>query len=238
MVTEKFKNMALSFAGCDGGNLQSEVWFCGMEWGGTQNNDEKIASDFDAQPEPTSWQDKDFKGSWSAQYNQKICWFLHYFYDLYWEKMSYQQFVETYKIMYRKPDGCGFKMNMFPIRFKGRKDVKWDELLGKATGFDSFHAYREWCVTHRGEFFREQMRKNQPKLVMCTGIEEKENCFRFFAGESNYQTLDCGRFTLFYAMHGNTLVCVSPFWGGKNGINSYEKMEVLVRKVQDLLRKS
>ena len=86
--------------------------------------------------------------------------------------MSYQQFVETYKIMYRKPDGCGFKMNMFPIRFKGRKDVKWDELLGKATGFDSFHAYREWCVTHRGEFFREQMRKNQPKLVMCTGVEE------------------------------------------------------------------
>ncbi|KYK83499.1 hypothetical protein SA3033_07150 [Aggregatibacter actinomycetemcomitans serotype d str. SA3033] len=31
MITDKFKDTALSFAGCDGGNLKSDVWFCGLE---------------------------------------------------------------------------------------------------------------------------------------------------------------------------------------------------------------
>ncbi|TYA50756.1 hypothetical protein FXB78_07520 [Aggregatibacter actinomycetemcomitans] len=38
MITDKFKDTALSFAGCDGGNLKSDVWFCGLEWGGEQKN--------------------------------------------------------------------------------------------------------------------------------------------------------------------------------------------------------
>ena len=33
MVTEEFKKIAVSFAGGDGGNPKSEVWFCGLEWG-------------------------------------------------------------------------------------------------------------------------------------------------------------------------------------------------------------
>lgn len=233
MVTERFKEMALSFAGCDGGNLQSEVWFCGMEWGGSQDNAEKVASEFDAQSYPSSWQDKSFESSWNAQYNQKICWFLHYFYDLYWERMSYQKFIETYKIMYRNSDGCGFKMNMFPIRFKGRKDVTWDG-LSEATGFDSFHAYCEWCVIHRGAFFRKLIDEHKPKLVVCTGIEEKENFFHFFTGKASFDAVDdCKDFSLFYARYGNTLICVSPFFG--RPINSYAKMEELVEKIKNRL---
>ena len=33
MVTEDFKKVAVSFAGGDGGNPNSDVWFCGLEWG-------------------------------------------------------------------------------------------------------------------------------------------------------------------------------------------------------------
>lgn len=33
MVTDEFRKIAVSFAGGDGGNPKSEVWFCGLEWG-------------------------------------------------------------------------------------------------------------------------------------------------------------------------------------------------------------
>lgn len=235
MVTEKFKEMALSFAGCDGGNLQSEVWFCGMEWGGAQDDAEKIAAEFDAQLKPSSWQDESFEGSWDAQYNQKVCWFLHYFHGLPWEGMSYRNFVETYKIMYREPNGYGFKMNMLPIRFKSRNDIDWEKDLVEATGFTSFDACREWCVKHRSAFFRQLIDEHQPKLVLCTGVMEKANFFRFFTGKENFDVIECNGFSLFHTWHGDTLICVAPFFGGPNGINSYAKMENLVGAVKGLL---
>lgn len=235
MVTEKFKEMALSFAGCDGGNLQSEVWFCGMEWGGSQDNAEKVASEFDAQLKPSSWQDEAFKGSWDAQYNQKVCWFLHYFYELPWEGMSYKNFVESYKIMYGDSDGYGFKMNMLPIRFKSRQSIDWEKELVEVTGFTSFDAYREWCVEHRSTFFKRLIAENQPKVVLCTGVMEKENFFRFFTGKEDFDAIECDGFSLFHTWLGDTLICVTPFFGGAKGINSYSKMESLVRAVKGLL---
>ena len=32
-LNEKFKQFACSHYGCDGGNLDSSVWVCGLEWG-------------------------------------------------------------------------------------------------------------------------------------------------------------------------------------------------------------
>lgn len=34
MIKENFNEMALSHYGCDGGNLSSPIWACGLEWGG------------------------------------------------------------------------------------------------------------------------------------------------------------------------------------------------------------
>jgi len=32
-LVENFKEWACSFSGCDGGDLKSPVWLCGIEWG-------------------------------------------------------------------------------------------------------------------------------------------------------------------------------------------------------------
>lgn len=32
-LVENFKEWACSFSGCDGGDLESSVWLCGIEWG-------------------------------------------------------------------------------------------------------------------------------------------------------------------------------------------------------------
>ena len=75
MVTEEFKKIAVSFAGGDGGNPKSEVWFCGLEWGiGDESSPDDFYEKFSLSPKliPHSWVEDDFDGSWTTQYNRKI----------------------------------------------------------------------------------------------------------------------------------------------------------------------
>ena len=113
MVTEDFKKVAVSFAGGDGGNPNSDVWFCGLEWGiGDEASPDDFYKKFSLSPKliPHSWLEDDFDGSWTTQYNQKLCWFLWYYYNLDWKSgESYEYFVSTYNVLY--PQGIGFKLN-------------------------------------------------------------------------------------------------------------------------------
>lgn len=150
--TSRFVDMALSFAGGDGGNLDSEVWFCGFEWGNSHGIDieKTIDTEFQPIPEPTSQAHEDFEGSWNTNYNRKICLFLKYFYAIDWEGMSYDEFVANHQILY--PDGLGFKLNLLPVRFRNRESLAWARQIEAASGFETFDDYRSWCVTHRGAF--------------------------------------------------------------------------------------
>ena len=88
MVTDEFRKIAVSFAGGDGGNPKSEVWFCGLEWGiGDESSPDDFYEKFSLSPKliPHSWVEDDFDGSWTTQYNRKICWFLWYYYNLDWK---------------------------------------------------------------------------------------------------------------------------------------------------------
>lgn len=236
MVTKKFEEMALSFAGCDGGNLGSEIWFCGLEWGDTLNRDSahKIQHEFLPQHVSTSWADKDFEGSWTAGYNQKLCWFLEYFYGINRTGSLDQAYIAEQKLFY--PDGRGFKLNMLPIRFSGRDSIDWDDALTDATGFASFDEYRRWCIEHRGKFFQSLMNKYKPRVIVCTGKRDRDFFFEFFTNETCYEECACEDFSIYWRWHGDTLICVSPFFGGSQGINSYHKMEQLVTAVRKLLQ--
>jgi len=140
MVTEDFKKVAVSFAGGDGGNPNSDVWFCGLEWGiGDESSSDDFYEKFSLSPKliPHSWVEDDFDGSWTAQYNRKICWFLWYYYNLEWKNgESAEHFVKKYDVLY--PQGIGFKLNMLPINFKNRSSIKWNEQFIKLTGFETF----------------------------------------------------------------------------------------------------
>ena len=237
MSNPKFSEMALSFAGGDGGNLQSEVWFCGYEWGNLAKTDmaETIEHDFVAQPQPTSWQDEDFDGSWNTNYNRKICWFLEYFYQLDGYNKSYDAFVEEFKILHS--NGLGFKLNLLPVRFHDRGSVEWSDNIQTASGFASFADYRVWCVIHRGKFFRDAIRQYQPKLLICTGVGERDNFFRAFTDGGEPERIQLTDFAISVARIDQTQVCVTPFFGGPSGINSHEKMEQLVGSTKALLQR-
>ena len=236
MPNPKFVDMALSFAGCDGGNPRSAVWFCGYEWGNLAKTDmaDTIEHEFVALPQPTSWQDEDFEGSWDTNYNRKICWFLEYFYELEGSNKSYKAFVEEFKILY--PNGLGFKLNLLPVRFRDRASVDWSENLKASSGFESFDEYREWCFIHRGKFFRNAIQQYKPKLLICTGIGERDNFFRAFTDGDKPETTQLPGFVISMARFHQTLVCVTPFFGSPSGINSYEKMKQLVSHTKALLQ--
>lgn len=233
--TSRFVDMALSFAGGDGGNLDSEVWFCGFEWGNSHGIDieKTIDTEFQPIPEPTSWAHEDFEGSWNTNYNRKICLFLKYFYAIDWEGMSYDEFVANHQILY--PDGLGFKLNLLPVRFRNRESLAWAKAIEAASGFETFDDYRSWCVTHRGAFFRALLSKHKPKVLVCTGVGERENFLRAFADGGPRQTVQLADFSLTVAKFADTLICVTPFFGSPAGINSYQKMEQLVSKIKLLL---
>lgn len=235
MPSPKFVDMALSFAGGDGGNPQSTVWFCGYEWGNLAKTDmtSTIEHEFVALPQPTSWQDENFEGSWNTNYNRKICWFLEYFYELTGANKSYKAFVEEFKILY--PSGLGFKINLLPIRFRDRASVHWSDDIKAESGFESFAEYREWCVVHRGQFFRNAIRQYQPKLLICTGVGERDNFFRAFTDGGEPERIKLSDFSISATRFDQTLVCVTPFFGGPSGINSYEKMKQLVSQIKAML---
>ncbi len=236
MVTEKFKEMALSFAGCDGGNPRSEIWFCGLEWGDTlkRDNAHKIQHEFAPQRVPTSWADEDFEDSWVAGYNQKLCWFLEYFYGIQRDGRLNQAYITEQQMF--QPNGRGFKLNMLPVRFGNRGSIVWDEEIIAATGFASFDEYRRWCVEHRGKFFQSLMAEHKPRVIVCTGKDDRNFFFEFFTNEACYEEYVCEDFSFLWCWHGDTLVCVSPFFGWRNfSINSEPKMEQLVKAIRQLL---
>ena len=238
MVTDEFRKIAVSFAGGDGGNPKSEVWFCGLEWGiGDESSPDDFYEKFSLSPKliPHSWVEDDFDGSWTTQYNRKICWFLWYYYNLDWKNgESAEHFVKKYDVLY--PQGIGFKLNMLPINFKNRSSIKWNDQFIKMTGFETFNEYREWCVENRGAFYRQLIDECHPKVIICTGVTEKDNFFKFFTGEAVYETKALKGFNIFYRKYNNTLICVCPFFGGPSGINSYDKMEALVESVKELCK--
>ena len=99
----------MSFAGGDGGNPNRSMvlW---IRWGiGDENSPDDFYEKFSLTPKliPHSWVEDDFDGSWTTQYNRKICWFLWYYYNLDWKNgESTDHFVRTYNVLY--PQGIGF----------------------------------------------------------------------------------------------------------------------------------
>ncbi|WP_345848455.1 hypothetical protein [Shewanella algae] len=226
-VTQKFKNMALSFYGCDGGNLNSTVWTCGLEWGGGYENNEIPESELKAL-KLWSW-DTDGEtvaGCLRHQYNQKLAWFFSYLYG--WNVDDYKN--ESIKNKLFCSEGTGFKMNAFPISFKNRDSVSWSQKIKEQTGIDSFQVYKEWCIENRGKHFHNLIQKHNPQIVLCTGISSSNEFFRFF--KCDISTIaHHNEFHSGLTNDGKTLIFVVPFFGGRNGINSYSKMESLVSKI-------
>lgn len=233
-VSKNFSEAAQSLYGCDGGNLNSSVWICGLEWGGQAKHDLSEVIKVDA---PIGWDSDDETIADCLQsegmgYNQKIAWLFSYLFN--WDISDYVTEAEKYRLMCHQ--GVGFKMNMFPLSFENRNNINWTEAHKSYSNLNGFDEYKRWTIENRGKYFQNLVLKHNPKLIVCTGITSDSEFMAFFdcdAPEQHRIYNDQMRLCLGKINNGKTMILVVPFFGGPSGINSYKKMEALSNFIRD-----
>lgn len=250
-----FQELALSFYGSDGGNLDSEIWFCGLEWGGSlafnaDTEEEMIAPTAEeggylvTTPKINDYRKNiswslGFEGAVTNGVNQKICWFLNYYYNLEpTDHYSYEQFVSAHEICFNLPTGKGFKMNLFPLKATSH-NREWCEKRSRLTGFNNRASYEVWCMIHRGAYYQALLKLHNPKVILGFGKTHAGKYYRFWGVElvdKSTQTL--GDITIEYCQipGTDTYLMITPFFGGVYGINTGEKMQDLTELVHRILK--
>ncbi|GAA5104014.1 hypothetical protein [Wohlfahrtiimonas larvae] len=249
---ENFKKIAASFYGCDGGNLDSDFWFCGLEWGNDLNELKTIIEVDDPLREhgylPDDGKTQDFcqNISWARsfsdahhnQYNYTICDFLNEFNIPKIEKnlTDYEKFIIKNKILFNMKDGIGFKMNMFLLN-SPKNNSPWEEKHKKLTGFESRQDYHHWCINgERAQFFQELIKQHQPKYLICTGISSDYEFFSFFGCDhstAQYASDEGIRIVFSEIPNTQTNIIVVPFFGYyQHCINSSEKLTNLIKLIK------
>lgn len=250
---KSFESVARSFYGCDGGNLQSKIWFCGLEWGGDlqwpEGQEGKAlitqGEDYGYQNESLHWVDYCDNVSWSEGFgdglangvNQKICWFLNYYLGLdRTDSYQYVPFVQQHEICFNTENGLGFKMNLFPLNAQ-KHDHQWDQYRAQYTGCMDRASYESWCIQHRGEFFRSLVAEHNPEVIIATGKTHAHKFMHFFGVPFESMTEVAGQeITIAYCKlpYSDTYLVISPFFGGASGINSFTKMQELAKLVHQI----
>jgi hypothetical protein len=213
-----FNEWISSFSGCDGGQIESDTWLCGIEWGYKDATNEqreeyykigllneirrghvKLDSKYDF------FTDESFK----HQYNLK-------FYKLYTAIFGESNKKEL------------LKLNLSPIAFREDDIDLWNEDIVKATGIETKNEYIQYLA--KLARFKDIRDLHRPKLIICTGVTHRDNFSKaFFSNtEINYshraikpESENNQRVrNIYFTKHDNTHLVVIPFLGGSNGLNS------------------
>ncbi|WP_439259743.1 hypothetical protein [Lonepinella sp. BR2930] len=233
-VTPEFKKCLRSFAGCDGGNLK-DIWVFGLEWGDPIDKDR---GELDLTPveSATEWTWDEENCGYIEPYNEKLIWFISYFYGFDLDKESIKELALNHKIISAEKDSIGFKGNLFPIRFRNRHSTEWTDELKTKTGLDSFSEYRQVVIYERGEFFRKLIEENKPKFILCTGLGETASFIQALTDQVKYKIDIKDGIKICYADYKGCKVFVVPFFGYYyHCINKKEKMASLVNRIKALL---
>lgn len=247
--TKQFKEIACSFYGCDGGNLDSDFWFCGLEWGGDISQIKALVRFDDPDREHgylaedgktlnfcenISWT-RSFKGAHTNQYNETICKFLNKF-QIQTTINDYENFIKENEILFNTESGIGFKMNMFLIN-SPKHDSEWEEKHIRITGFHNRNDYQKWCVQgERAIFFQNLIREHQPKYLICTGITSANHFLDFFGCQVDPQHAENDDVRIVFSQIPNTKtnIIIVPFFGFRAySINTEEKLDSLIALIKN-----
>lgn len=236
---ERFSQWASGFSGCDGGDLGSpaspSIWVCGIEWGGDFSYkwlEEELDTYYN--------QSSPGKGYDSPQDN------LAYPYNINTMKLlcaingmecsEYKNFALEQKPFVSGSSGY-FKMNLYPIRFKGASPDKWSIWINSLTGFSNKKEYQDWCRKNRFVLFRELVKKHEPKLILCFGktyLTDFKAAFCHGDEKWHHETIE--NRSLSFARNKNTLIAVCPFPTSRYGLNSNSLLRSFGRRISEEMR--
>jgi len=187
---QNIKLKKASFIGMDGGNPNSEYWFCGIEFGSEL---EEMASYYDEYVK--FYNESDFLIPYREDCPEQ---FLKSFFDKYLASIYSNLFKENEYTnkeeidiilkneLYNKSSEI-FKINLFPI---AKKDVSWDKNFESKLNINKKEYYGE-IFNNRINFIKQISEKFKPKVIVCFSTKEYSEHFErtfFKKGESiNYQ---------------------------------------------------
>lgn len=235
-ATEKFSKWALGYSGCDGGNIDGTIWFCGIEYGG---NEDESKFEFTDVSQPLDVPDEQRKNFLRYQYNQKVA---KIYAAICGEAVANYSDVASRDKIFAK-DSRAFKMNLYPISFHHDSDDLWQEWLYRKTGLPTKSMYRAWCQTNRFPEIRKWVKKHSPKLIVCTGITYQNEFIMAFddvetiyKGKVNKKNLS-GRDLVWVDINeGKTILAMLPFLGGRYGLNSDKLLQSFGEEMQNICK--
>lgn len=233
--TEEFKNWAIGFSGCDGGDLTTGgIWFCGIEWGGGFTENEDIFKKHPKTLSPISVDDVQ-EALRRFQFNKKVA-------KLYSILMNekIEDYVEVSQRNKLFGEGSGVvKLNLYPFSMSEDADHLWANWIFQKTGFLSKNIYRVWCQRHRFPFFASKSREYTPKVIICCGLNNRDAFLMAFGGLDNVSDLNLKeevidqnkvqkRFFHVKINSGKTLLVITPFFGWrKYDLNNDNEIEYI-----------
>ncbi|MFN8358631.1 MAG: hypothetical protein U0264_01835 [Candidatus Kapaibacterium sp.] len=194
--------------GMCGGNVNSDLWFCGIEWANWPVND--------------TIQNELFSDEYYAMYNKvKVklpcvteAWAAHHLLGHPFDKkiarvvLAWKSYSEktgakvdeqgimdyiTSKVgnesdkqdlgLYRRW-GDIFKLNLFPLHERNVRT--WKKVHSENTGCLLKSEYYTYCIEHRFPIFRELVLINNPKVIVCIGRQFIKEFILAFWGEKGF----------------------------------------------------
>jgi hypothetical protein len=234
--TEQFSLWAKGYSGCDGGNIDGAIWFCGIEYGG--NEDEKSFK-FNDVSQPMEIPDDEREGFLKFQYNIKVA---KIYTAILGEDVS-RYFKTVLRDKLFAQESHAFKMNLYPISFHHDSDDLWQEWLFRKTGLPTKSIYKAWCQLYRFPEIRKWVKNYSPKLIITTGITyQNEFIMAFdgvetiFKGTLNTKNLSGRDFVWSYINENKTVLAITPFFGGRYGLNSDKLIQDFGNEIQSICK--
>lgn len=266
-VPTEFKKMVESFYGCTVGNINSPVWFCGLEWGGGYDSKTPIPiqnlEPYDLETIQCFSIDEHWNNFWAS--GSKFCEGVVKLligirdgeYDPNKRTWDPKVLADANLI---GPKGLALTLNAFHISMSGtsQRQKSWNSyqirlssgatlLLKDWTNLETFDDYKNFVLKHRAETYIKELQKRKPQLVVCFGYNGHE---RLFGVQEHQEALDesfsstgtgSNDCLLYKVPHTDSesfsLVLVTPFPQGRYGLNSDDKMNIVARNISAIGRK-
>lgn len=221
-VAEQFKEWALGYAGCDGGDIGTPenpaIWVCGIEWGGG-HTPEGLISHMEKEMSVLGCSGgyEDWKKNIVHIFNRQVMKLLSVIHG--GSFAGYKQFAEEVQPFVNGENGY-FKMNLYPIGFKDTSHSRWKNEFSEITGFNQKSDYLAWCEQYRFPQMRRWAEVSKPKLIIGLGksyLPEFKMAFMEPDAVINHEMIDDR--DLYWGRNvQQSLVVVIPFMVNRHGL--------------------
>ena len=231
MVNENLKKWAYSFSGCDGGDINADIWLCGIEWG---------------YKDATSEQRNNYYKTGLLEEIKNGAFELNRSYDMFNDTAP--QFNLKAKKLYTaitgKEQGKLLKLNLSPIAFREDDNSLWNNDIINATGYETKESFiKDLNNLNRFQAITDE---HKPKLIICTGVTHKNNFIKSFFGDKKIDfthseitaksEVNQRVRNFYYTKHDGTLLVVIPFLGWRiSELNSDYLIQEVGDKIKNLL---